>query len=494
MGFTIEVGNEANVGSDTASFSTGQDASHYLYYISKTLPASIGVSLTDMEALVKMEVTNTRYKFATFSISGAGWSIDNIEGSWHNAGSTAKQLISVSSGSLGISTGNYVGIVFEVPANTSQNTFIYTKNGGSSLTNYYQISGTYITSGTATSMSNPPLDIYGYGEYTHSNTDPIPQTSQSTGALSVDEVYTGYGAIRLTDIDCVGTFSALFEMQSPWGSTDNTVVLENGESETLSRSITGGTEYYTVTVTNINCVANTVTFTETWWSDVGKRYVKTAGDDSALGTTWDVAWLTMGYGFQNIPSSKDLYVEEGLYGGETLSNLNPPQTMNMYIQPSGHTEAACNVFVSDDTVFTDGYVSGILNNNSHYGQTLIDPNSLITQNGRLIAFSYYAPSSANQVKFKIFRSDGTNYTLVGESVLYTFSGSGWKYFNKCSIDVQINDILAVYTAGTTPSIGRIAGSVKYKYKVGDISGTTTIVSWTDWLYDHQIAMQAHGFY
>ena len=346
MGFIIEVGTSVNISDSRIGYDTPL-SEYWDYYINPNNVSTANVSLSILEAVVKIEDITAEWKFGTFTLSALvdypTWVLTNSTG-WTTNTTTNAQKIEVTGASLPISIGEYIGLI--VHANDLEYTYIGYKGSGTGTDSYVDSKNTtYKTTDTASKKVIGAIDVYGKYEYTHENTNPIPETSQSTGQIDLGDVYAGYGAIQLTDIQCTGTYHALFNYQTPWSTTVNSNVLESGESVTSSRVVGGYTEYYKITVGTIDCVNNDVTFTEQWWSDDGNRYVKTTGSDSALGTTWDVAWLTMGYGFQNIPSGKDLYVEEGLYGGETLSNLNPPQTMNMYIQPSGHTEAACTVRV-----------------------------------------------------------------------------------------------------------------------------------------------------
>lgn len=314
----------------------------------------------------------------------------------------------------------------------------------------------------------------------------VDETCQSTGLIYAGSSYnSSYGSavIQIVEISPTGAHNQLCNITTPWGTTHNSEVLEYEVLKTYSRSITGGTEYYTLYCTFVvYSESSGAIYTECWYTDLGKRYVKTTGSDSALGTTWGVAWKTTGYGFQNIPSGKDLYVEEGLYGGETLSNLNPPQTMKMYSQPEGHTEAQCNVWVSDETVFSDGnFSTGTVSNWATSGITIIDPFQTISYNGILKAFSYYAanPGTRNG-KLKIFRDDGTNYNYIGESESFSFTGSSpgtLHDYNKCNVTVQAGDIIGIYLDGGYLAVNNV-GSNFLVSKSGDITSNSTKASWS----------------
>ena len=181
----------------------------------------------------------------------------------------------------------------------------------------------------------------------------------------------------------------------------------------------------------------------------------------------------MGYGFQNIPSGKDLYVEEGLYGGETLSNLDPPQTMSMYIQPSGHIEASCKVAVSDTDVFTDGTINATESGlNNIY--TWIFPSTSISFDGTLEFFDFLV-ADPGTYKLKIFRDDGTNFIFIGESPYYTVSGTGTYTNAPCSITVEAGDIIGIKTVGCY--IDAITSVSTSYFKNGDITSDSLKSSW-----------------
>ena len=488
MGFTIEVGTAVDIGDSRIGYNA-PTAEYWDYFINPNNVSSGNVNLSILEAVVKIEDITAEWKFGTFTLSSLvefpTWVLTNSTG-WTANTTTAAQKIAVTGASLPIAVGEYIGFI--VHANDSEYTYIaYTGSGTDSYVDTKNAS--YITTGTASRKAIGAIDVYGKYEYNHSNSDPIPQTSQSTGEVDKGDVYTGYGAIQLTDIQCTGTHKALFNLQTPWGDTHNSNILASGESVTKSRAISGGTEYYKITVSNIDCINGDVTFTEQWWSDDGSRYVKTVGSDSALGTTWGVAWKTMGYGFQNIPSGKDLYVEQGLYGSETLSNINPPQTMSMYIQPSGHTEAKCKVAVCNTDTFDDGNFLTTVAGTSR-GVTHIWADVPISFDGTLHFFDFKTTNAdAGSIKIKVFRDDGTNYVYIGESPLYYTNAIDTFYNAQCDINVQAGDLIGSYSTGCYLAVGNGVSSPQL---YGDITYDSLKSDWNTY-FTHKPNCIVHGF-
>lgn len=495
MGFIVEVGTPVNIGDSRIGY--GAPTSEYWdYFINPNNVSNANVVLSILEAVVKIEDITAEWKFGTFTLSSLGdyptWVLTNSTG-WTTNTTTDAQKIAVTGASLSIAVGEYIGLI--IHANDSEYTYIaYTGSGTDSYVDTKKAS--YITTGTAIKKVIGAIDVYGKYEYNHSNSDPIPHTSQSTGEVDKGDVYIGYGAIQLTDIQCTGTYKALFNLQTPWGDTHNSNILAVGESVTKSRAITGGTEYYKITVSNIDCINGDVTFTEQWWSDDGNRYVKTSGSDSALGTTWDVAWKTAGYGFQNIPSGKDLYVEEGLYSSETLSNLDPSQTMSMYIQPVGHTEAPCKIFITDEIPPT---ITGGLVCADNTPTAIMSATWTFLMTGHTVDISGFitdwcirqgAVGSTSSVKLKIFRDNGTEYEFIGESDPIT-SYSGSINTGTCTIHVKSGDMIGVKcTVGVRSGIVTDVSSTM-KYLTGDITENTNKSSWSTSSYD---AFVVHGYH
>ena len=328
----------------------------------------------------------------------------------------------------------------------------------------------------------------------------VDETCQSTGLIYAGSSYnSSYGSavIQIVEISPTGAHNQLCNITTPWGSTHNSEVLEYEVLKTYSRSITGGTEYYTLYCTFVVYSESAgAIYTECWYTDLGKRYVKTTGSDSALGTTWGVAWKTNGYGFQNIPSGKDLYVEEGLYSSETYSNLNPPQTMKMYIQPIGHTEAACKVHVYDGVpptitgglVCADNTPTAIMSATWTFLMTghTVDTSGFITD----WCIRQGAVGNTSSVKLKIFRDNGTEYEFIGESDPIT-SYSDSINTGTCVIHVKSGDIIGVKcTVGVRSGIPTDAASTM-KYLTGDITENTNKSSWSTSSYD---AFVVHGYH
>ena len=307
----------------------------------------------------------------------------------------------------------------------------------------------------------------------------IAQDCQSTGAIYAGSQYdSSYvnASIYLVEISPSGAHNQLCNITTPWGDVHNSEVLEYEVLETYSRSVTGGTEYYTLYCTFVVYSETAYAiYTECWYTDLGKRYVKTTGSDSALGTTWGVAWKTAGYGFQNIPSGKDLYVEQGLYGDETLSNLNPPQTMKMYIQPSGHTEAVCKVVISDDSVINE-FTAGNTVNTDFTGLTIISLTNTYSNTFYVYKVRLQGATGGfnGSFKLKTFTSDATTFYYVDESELMSAvvaAGSYIDVYLPTALKVNSGEHLSVYGASGAVNCRFVSGGTTY-WKSGDIVTNT----------------------
>jgi hypothetical protein len=325
----------------------------------------------------------------------------------------------------------------------------------------------------------------------------VAEACQESGTLFTGSTYNGYGDIYHKNL-VSGPYVSLCDITPPWTGTLTDELL----TENVPKSYSSGTERYVITMHDafIGAETKSAEFTECWWTEDGNRYVKTGGLDSAIGNNWANAWKTNGYGFQNIPSGKDLYVEEGLYGGETLSNIDPPQTMKMYIQPSGHTEAKCDVIATDDLITTNFTAGGGVNSGwSAVTHTYLQKSATISSNGTLYAYEFVAGTSgySGDIRFKVFRDDGTNYVFIGESNLRSFTlsantSSGQITFT--SIPVLSGDYIAFYTTGSTRTTKTSGGSPDLVYRNGDESSTQTKASWAASYLPLNIGIKTYGIH
>lgn len=308
----------------------------------------------------------------------------------------------------------------------------------------------------------------------------VAEACQDSPTIYTGSIYYGYGDIAHTDISGSPKVS-LCDITPPWAGTP---IVDELLTEDIPETYSNGTERYVVTMFDgfIGEETKSAKFRECWYTEDGNRYVKTSGSNSLLGNSWANAWLTMGYGFQNIPSGKDLYVEEGLYGGETLSNLDPPQTMQMYIQPSGHTETACNVWLNSTDVFDVNSFSWVsVNPFSSYDMTMIQTGVTVTHNGLISAFDINSNVSGS-IKLKIFRDDGTNFIFIGEGE-YEPIGSGYNYFvNAGGIQAQSGDLFG-FVGSSVPTFAIMreptVGYNVYRHS-GDVTSTTLKSSWSQY--------------
>lgn len=158
--------------------------------------------------------------------------------------------------------------------------------------------------------------------------------------------------LNITDYSETPTDRVTMDFTSPWGTLYEDEVLAEDDKVTVSHSVTGGKEYYSVECTLIFIGSETAhaEFTLCYWTDYGRRYVTTSGSDSNDGLSWDTPYRHVGYGFQHLSTDvtpAELYVEHGTYTGETASNFDPSvDNMEMIIQPTTHVEGACTVTIT----------------------------------------------------------------------------------------------------------------------------------------------------
>lgn len=319
----------------------------------------------------------------------------------------------------------------------------------------------------------------------------VAEACQDTGHVYTS--YSGYGDITIQSNDCDAPIGTLITITDPWSNNHTDEIMVIGTIKTY----TSGSEVYTVEMTDMFCGVETTwsDYTECWYTDDGNRYVKTGGLDSAIGNNWANAWKTNGYGFQNTPSGKDLYVEEGLYAGETLSNLNPPQTIKMYIQPSTHNENPCAVIVSDASIVSQ-FAIGSTGDVAHgvEGDTFIQTGTAISQNMVIYGIEFRAGSTGfyGTLKLKSFQDDGTNFVFINESNTVSVSCAANStvdlVFSK-GLPVQTNDLLAFYASGTDVTIKTPTGNLAYR------SGDIVVSSPKSWWFTYatNIGIKIEGF-
>lgn len=321
----------------------------------------------------------------------------------------------------------------------------------------------------------------------------VMEDCQESGTIFTGSKYFGYGDIYHKNL-VSGPYVSLCDITPPWTSTP---IVDELLTEDVPETYSSGTQRYVVTMHDafIGVETKSAEFTECWYTDDGKRYVKITGSNSALGNNWTNSWKTMGHGFQNIPSGKDLYVEEGLYGGETLSNFNPPQTMNMYIQPIGHTEAQCNVWVSDDDAWSTGNVGGAASWYPGVPLILIDTTVTVPFTGKMHAFGCYKDNSGeSSARVVIYRGDATYFNFIAGSDTVTLSQGSHDYLLTTPIDVQGGDIIALMIYGSNVGF-RYTGSVPYSiYWTGTSNyGVDLLISELSTANGKDLAVFGRGF-
>lgn len=109
-------------------------------------------------------------------------------------------------------------------------------------------------------------------------------------------------------------------------------------------------------------------------------------------------------------------------------------------------------------------------------------NGVVTQ-----ACEYTRYSNITAWKIKIFRDDGTNFNLVGESSL-TSAGGGTNTITGLNIAVQAGDIIGVYLQGSGSMIDATDGSSTGYYKSGD-NGTSAKSGWASVNWEGSVSVQ-----
>ena len=323
----------------------------------------------------------------------------------------------------------------------------------------------------------------------------VAEACQDTGHVYTS--YSGYGDITIQSNDCDSPIATLITITDPWSNNHTNQIMSIGTIKTF----TSGSEAYTVEMTDMFCGVETTwsDYTECWYTDDGNRYVKPSGSNSDIGNNWANAWQTAGYGFQNIPSEKDLYVEEGYYGGETLSNLNPPQTMSMYIQPGSHTEAPTTVMVSGDALATN-FTSARNDSINWANLTYLQRSSSIAANGTIYSFEFKAGAVGfnGSLKFKILRLVGSNYEYIGGTDAFSHTLAAGEIVSNVivdGIDVQSGDLIAMFVAGATKVTYATSGGASmlvYGVFGYDVVGTTPTSAWGDTALSYSIGVKTYG--
>jgi len=105
--------------------------------------------------------------------------------------------------------------------------------------------------------------------------------------------------------------------------------------------------------------------------------------------------------------------------------------------------------------------------------TYMLPIATITETCTISQWKIYT-TEAGAIKLKVFRVSGSNYLLIATDAQTAVVGLNT--FN-CSIDVEVGDIVGFYTSVSNLEVCYLAG-VQDKYKAGEVTGTTTIASWS----------------
>ena len=170
--------------------------------------------------------------------------------------------------------------------------------------------------------SKPYLDVTYYA---------IDEVAGEEGsALEAGETWYWWGTIHVDSIDCISSPRKVqVDITTPWGTTYNNQILTDGISYTWQNGVTN--EYFMI-VPQIFCGGtNLAQFKQYWWFGAPTFYVKTGGDDTWDGLTWDTAWATVNAGMVRIPNDGTLRVGFGTYSSEPANNTLSPDGSDVTI-------------------------------------------------------------------------------------------------------------------------------------------------------------------
>lgn len=326
------------------------------------------------------------------------------------------------------------------------------------------------------------------------------------GPYEIGEYFDNYWGTNggyIQDIDTISSPTrALISVEMPWGYEKYVNEILLGNTTYTYDNPNNANEHYSLKIQIFDGSPDSVyDIYECWWMETsdGSKYVKASGNDSYFGNTWGTAYRTVGKGFQNVGSDGSVTVEEGYYGGETLSNLNPPQTMSMNIQSGSHTEAPTTVMVSGDALTTN-FTSARNDSINWANLTYLQRSSSIAANGTIYAFEFKAGAVGfnGSLKFKILRLIGSNYEYIGGTDAFTHTLDAGEIVSNVvvdGIDVQSGDLIAMFVAGATKvTYATSGGASMFAYGVFgyDVVGTTPTSAWGDTSLSYSIGVKTYG--
>lgn len=113
--------------------------------------------------------------------------------------------------------------------------------------------------------------------------------------------------------------------------------------------------------------------------------------------------------------------------------------------------------------------------------TCINTNAayLIGKAGNIRKVKYYTSTASVNIKFKVFRVNGSNYDFVGESETFaTVAGGATRTLTTPIYGVQANDIIGFYTPSNLENNIDAAGGSGCHYKSGDVTTDTAKATWS----------------
>ena len=316
-----------------------------------------------------------------------------------------------------------------------------------------------------------------------------------------DVYYTVWYPTMTSIVDNVDTNQSTYEIevqiQAPWQTSVSTYYLDVGEQQAFSDIQAGYTDHFIVenySTSYSTEIGYYPVIAVAYYREYNQRYVKTDGNDSNSGRSWDFAFASNEKGFEETPNGGQLYVESGAYS-ETLSSLDLPSgntSLNYIPMDKTHTSSATATVVIDSGTVTDigdessagsASGSGSYTYNIYLTDDFTIPSNIIAQ---LFHAAILVPNgSACRVRFVAYRYSGGTYTRIAlsqwtDSYSNSTGSSVWKYFYDLLIGQEITtgDFIGVQLEQITPTC-----QIAHEVSVGDtiityLTNTEDVTSFT----------------
>ncbi len=257
--------------------------------------------------------------FVTFTPSIVGgklvFTANDISNTLTIPSSTTNTILSLSGETVTVAAGDYLGVRI-----TDTNSNIELKS--TSATGYYRYFDEHqLDAGNYPDdyVRNANVQIIMHASGLEPTPGNAPDACQSWPQMTQGDTYSGWGQIYYYDTDCTTSpYQTACNIITPWGSTENAVVFQQGVTRTWNKSGANPAEHWSATATLVSCLGGgRMNITECWWRESNTYYVKTSGSDSNYGTNWNQSFKTITKAASVVPDGGSVYIGFGTYGGET---------------------------------------------------------------------------------------------------------------------------------------------------------------------------------